>query len=165
MLIRNVKSFADLEKKKNLQSQLLQIAIENEEVLENRVKDYKNPNKPPPVPPQYKSTAEIQKDTTLQQREVVNNLLSINGVDATLALGVSQELSQLPNGVGNYLIFNKNFPVIKKRLEDIAKSAYGVDTFMNKIVYYFPFSYLSTHRPCSYNKCNTFSFPLYPWAS
>ena len=133
MLIRNVKSIADLEKKKDLQSKLLQIQIDNEELLENRVKNYQNPNKPPPVPPQYKTNAELQKDTTLQQKEVVNNLLSINGVDNFLALGVSQGLGQLPNGVGNYLIFNKNFPVIKKRLEDIHKSAYGIDTFMNKI--------------------------------
>lgn len=133
MLIRNVKSNADLEKKKDLQSKLLQIAIDNEELLENRVKDYKNPNKPPPVPPQYKTNAEMQKDTTLQQKEVINNLLSINGVDNFIALGVSQQLGQLPNGIANYLIFNKNFPVIKKRLEDISKSAYGVDTFMNKI--------------------------------
>ena len=133
MLIRNVKSFADLEKKKNLQSQLLQIAIENEATLESRVKDYKNPNKPPPLPPQYKTSAEIMMDSNLQQKEVVNNLLSINGVDNYLALGVSQALAQLPNGVGNYVIFNKNFPVIKKRLEDISKSAYGVDTFMDKI--------------------------------
>jgi hypothetical protein len=133
MLIRNVKSFADLEKKKDLQSKLLQIQIDNEELLENRVKNYQNPNKPPPVPPQYKTNAELQKDTTLQQKEVVNNLLSINGVDNFIALGVSQGLGQLPNGVGNYLIFNKNFPVIKKRLEDINKSAYGIDTFMNKI--------------------------------
>jgi hypothetical protein len=133
MLIRNVKSFADLERKRDYQSKLLQIAIENEEMLENRVSDYKNPNKPPPVPPQYKTNAEMQKDTTLQQREVVNNLLSITGVDNFIALGVSQQLGQLPNGVGNYLIFNKNFPVIKKRLEDISKSAYGIDTFMNKI--------------------------------
>jgi hypothetical protein len=72
-------------------------------------------------------------DSNLQQKEVVNNLLSINGVDNYLALGVSQALAQLPNGVGNYVIFNKNFPVIKKRLEDISKSAYGVDTFMDKI--------------------------------
>ena len=81
MLIRNVKSFSDLQKKRELQANLLQIAIENEEMLENRVKDYKNPNKPPPVPPQFKTTAEIQQDTNLQQKEVINNLLSISGVD------------------------------------------------------------------------------------
>ena len=133
MLIRNVKSFADLEKKKNLQAQILQVQIDNENVLEGRVKDYQNPNKPPPVPPQYKTNAELAQDTNLQQREVINNLLTISGVENFLALGVSQELSQLPNGVGNYLIFNKNFPVIKKRLEDINKSAYSVSSFMKII--------------------------------
>jgi hypothetical protein len=121
MLIRNVKSFADLERKKNLQAQLLQVQVDNESMLESRVKDYQNPNKPPPLPPQYKTNAELSQDTNFQQKEVIDNLLSISGVDNIMALGVSQELSQLPNGVGNFLIFNKNFPVIKKRIEDVSK--------------------------------------------
>ena len=133
MLIRNVKSFADLERKKNLQAQLLQVQVDNESMLESRVKDYQNPNKPPPLPPQYKTSAELAQDTNFQQKEVIDNLLSINGVDNIMALGVSQELSQLPNGVGNFLIFNKNFPVIKKRIEDVSKRNYNVSTLMNKI--------------------------------
>jgi hypothetical protein len=133
MLIRNVKSFADLEKKKTLQAQILQVAIDNESMLESRVKDYRNPNKPPPVPPQYKTNAELALDTNFQQKEVIDNLLSIKGVDNVLALSVSQNLAQLPNGVGNYLIFNKNFPIIRKRLEDLSKRSYGVDSFMEKI--------------------------------
>ena len=133
MLIRNVKSFADLEKKKTLQAQILQVAIDNESMLETRVKDYRNPNKPPPVPPQYKTNSELALDTNFQQKEVIDNLLSIKGVDNVLALSVSQNLAQLANGVGNYLIFNKNFPIIRKRLEDLSKRSYGVDTFMEKI--------------------------------
>jgi hypothetical protein len=133
MLIRNVKSFADLERKKNLQAQLLQVQVDNESMLESRVKDYQNPNKPPPLPPQYKTNAELSQDTNFQQKEVIDNLLSISGVDNIMALGVSQELSQLPNGVGNFLIFNKNFPVIKKRIEDVSKRNYNVSTLMNKI--------------------------------
>lgn len=133
MLIRNVKSFADLERKKNLQAQLLQVQIDNESLLESRVSDYQNPNKPPPLPPQYKTSAELAQDTNFQQKEVIDNLLSINGVDNIMALGVSQELAQLPNGVGNFLIFNKNFPVIRKRIEDISKRNYNVSTLMNKI--------------------------------
>lgn len=133
MLIRNVKSYADLEKKRNLQAQLLQVQVDNESMLESRVKDYQNPNKPPPVPPQYKTNAELALDTNFQQKEVIDNLLSIKGVDNILALGVSQGLSQLPNGVGNFLIFNKNFPIIKKRIEDLSKSSYSVQTFMEKI--------------------------------
>jgi hypothetical protein len=133
MLIRNVKSYADLEKKRNLQAQILQVQIDNESMLESRVKDYQNPNKPPPVPPQYKTNSELALDTNFQQKEVIDNLLTIKGVDNILALGVSQGLAQLPNGVGNYLIFNKNFPVIRKRLEDISKRSYSVQTFMEKI--------------------------------
>jgi hypothetical protein len=133
MLIRNVKSYADLEKKRNLQANILQVQIDNESMLESRVKDYQNPNKPPPVPPQYKTNSELAQDTNFQQKEVIDNLLTIKGVDNILALGVSQGLAQLPNGVGNYLIFNKNFPVIKKRLEDLSKSSYSVQTFMEKI--------------------------------
>jgi len=133
MLIRNVKSYADLEKKRNLQAQILQVQIDNESMLESRVKDYQNPNKPPPVPPQYKTNSELAQDTNFQQKEVIDNLLTIKGVDNILALGVSQGLAQLPNGVGNYLIFNKNFPVIRKRIEDLSKSSYSVQTFMEKI--------------------------------
>lgn len=133
MLIRNVKSYADLEKKKNLQAQILQVAIDNESMLETRVRDYQNPNKPPPVPPQYKTNSELAQDTNFQQKEVIDNLLTIKGVDNVLALGVSQELAQLPNGVGNFLAFNKNFPIIKKRLEDISKRSYSIPTFMEKI--------------------------------
>jgi hypothetical protein len=133
MLIRNVKSFADLERKRNLQAQLLQLQIDNESVLESRVKDFKNPNKPPPLPPQYKTNAEIQQDTQLQQKEVINNLTSISGVNNFDALSVSQQLAQLPDGVGNYLKFNKFFPVIRKRIEDINKSAYSPSAFMKII--------------------------------
>lgn len=131
MLIRNIKSKADLENKKNLQAQMLQIAIDNESMLESRVKDYKNPNKPPPIPPQYKTNAELQQDNQLQQKEVINNLTSIAGVDNILALNVSQELAKLKDGQGNFLKFNKFFPTIKKRIEEMSKYAYGVNTFIN----------------------------------
>ena len=50
MLIRNIKSNHDLETRKKLQAEILQMQIDNEALLEQRVGDYKNPNKPPPVP-------------------------------------------------------------------------------------------------------------------
>jgi hypothetical protein len=133
MLIRNVKSYADLENKKNLQAQMLQIAIDNESTLESRVKDFKNPNKPPPVPPQYKTNAELAQDTQLQQKELINNLTSIAGVNNFLALNVSQALGQLRDGTANFLKVNKNFPVIKKRLEELGKYALDTDYIVEKI--------------------------------
>ena len=133
MLIRNVKSYADLENKKNLQAQMLQIAIDNESTLESRVKDYKNPNKPPPIPPQYKTNAELAQDTQLQQKELINNLTSIAGVNNFLALNVSQAIGQLRDGTANFLKVNKNFPVIKKRLEELGKYALDTDYIVEKI--------------------------------
>lgn len=133
MLIRNVKSYADLENKKNLQAQMIQIAIDNESMMESRVKDYKNPNKPPPVPPQYKTNAEIAQDTQLQQKELINNLTSIAGINNFLALNVSQAVGQLRDGTTNFLKVNRNFPVIKKRLEELGKYALDTDYIVEKI--------------------------------
>lgn len=117
MLIRNLTSKHDLENQRKLQAELLQIQIDNEALLEQRVKDYKNPNKPPPVPPQYKTTAEIQRDSLTQQRESIENLRSI-GLDFAVASQVSQDLTKLPDGEANLVKLNKNFPFIK---EDVAK--------------------------------------------
>jgi hypothetical protein len=117
MLIRNVKSKHDLENRKKLQAELLQVQIDNEALSEQRVKDYKNPNKPPPVPPQYKSNSEMQKDGLIQQKEAIDNLRTLN-LDFAIASQVSQDLTKLPDGIGNLVKLNKNFPFIK---EDITK--------------------------------------------
>jgi hypothetical protein len=117
MLIRNVKSKHDLENRKKLQAELLQVQIDNEALQEQRVKDYKNPNKPPPVPPQYKSSSEMQKDGLIQQKEAIDNLRTLN-LDYALASQVSQDLTKLPDGIANLVKLNKNFPFIK---EDISK--------------------------------------------
>ena len=106
-----------MENAKKLQAELLQVQIDNEALLEQRVSDYKNPNKPPPVPPQYKTNNEIQKDGLIQQREAIDNLRSL-GLDFAIASQVSQDLTKLPDGVANLVKLNKNFPFIK---EDVSK--------------------------------------------
>ena len=117
MLIRNVTSKKDLANQKKLQAELLQIQIDNQNLLTQRISDYQNPNKPPPVPPQYKTSTEMQMDSLLQQRETIDNLREI-GLDFQQAAQVSQELAQLPDGDGNFIKFNRNAPFIKA---DIAK--------------------------------------------
>jgi len=120
MLIRNVKSKHDLENRKKLQAELLQVQIDNEALSEQRVKDYKNPNKPPPVPPQYKSNSDMQKDGLIQQKQAIDNLRTLN-LDFAVASQVSQDLTKLPDGIANLVKLNKNFPFIKgdivKRLD------------------------------------------------
>jgi hypothetical protein len=120
MLIRNVKSKHDLENRKKLQAELLQVQIDNEALSEQRVKDYKNPNKPPPVPPQYKSNSDMQKDSLIQQKQAIDNLRTLN-LNYAVASQVSQDLTKLPDGIANLVKLNKNFPFIKgdivKRLD------------------------------------------------
>ena len=117
MLIRNVKSRQDLENRKKIQAEVLQTQIENEALLEQRVSDYKNPNKPPPIPPQYMTISEILKDSLLQQREAIDNLRSIN-LDFAVASQVVQDLGKLRDGEANIIKLNKNFPFIKKDITE-----------------------------------------------
>lgn len=138
MLIRNVKSIHDMNNKKTLQAELLQLSIDNEKIKEQRVSDYKNPNKPPPVPPQYKTNAEIQADAMEQQKIVIDNLRSL-GLDFQLAAQISQDLkTSIAGGDGNFLKFNKNFPYFKEKIEKgfNAKNA-TVDEMIEKIKDYF----------------------------
>jgi hypothetical protein len=93
MLIRNIRSYRELDNAKKLQNEYLQLAIDNEKINEDRIADYKNPNKPPPVPPQYKTNAELQQDTIKVEREAIDNLLSL-GLDFPTASSVSQNLQQ-----------------------------------------------------------------------
>lgn len=127
-----------MNRKKILQAELLQMSIDNEKIKEQRVGDFKNPNKPPPVPPQYRTTAEIQADSMEQQKMVIDNLRSL-GIDFSLAVEVSQQLkTDIAGGDGNFLKFNKNFPYFKEKIEKTfnPKSSTSAE-LINKIKDYF----------------------------
>jgi len=137
MLIRNAKSFHDLNNKKVLQAELLQLAINNESIKEQRVSDYKNPNKPPPVPPQYKTTSEVQNDVMEQQKQTIDNLRSL-GLDYQVASQISQDMRSLKEGDGTYLKFNKFFPSFKSVIEkNVNIKSIGVDGIIEEIKRYF----------------------------
>ena len=70
MLIRNIKSFQELSNAKKLQAEYLQLMIDNEKVQEERMANYQNPNKPPPVPPQYreKKTEKFRKEKQTKRK-------------------------------------------------------------------------------------------------
>lgn len=113
MLIRNVKSKFDLDNARKIQQEMLNLQIENEKILEERVANYQNPNKAPPVPPQYKTSSEIQKDIFTLEREAMTNLTNL-GISSNDALTVTSSLKNRKDGVANLLKLNKNFPYIKK---------------------------------------------------
>ena len=74
MIIANVKSQQDLQGKRNTQAQMLEISASNEAELEKRVKDYKNPNKPLAVAPEYKTNAQLQSDRLAQEKQAIVNM-------------------------------------------------------------------------------------------
>ena len=117
MLIRNIKSFQELDNAKKLQAEYLQLMIDNEKVQEERMANYQNPNKPPPVPPQYKTASEIQRDVLGQEKTAIENLTSL-GIDFPTASSIAQNLQQKADGVANLIKLNRNFPFIKKDITE-----------------------------------------------
>jgi len=135
MQIANVKSNADLVGKKKLQGDLLELAVANEAEQERRVKDYKNPNKPVPVAPEYKSNAELQKDRLAQERQAIANMEDF-GFDYTKS---AELVSWLSSSLINRLVeFNANFRGIKKELgEKTNPKLLNVDYLKNYLENYF----------------------------
>lgn len=135
MLITNVKSNADLVGKKKLQADLLELSIANESELEKRVKDYKNPNKPIPIAPEYKTNAELQKDRLAQERQAIANMEEF-GFDYNKSADL---VAWLSSSLVNRLIeFNANFKGIKKELvEKTNPKLLTVDYLKNYLENYF----------------------------
>jgi hypothetical protein len=135
MLIGNLRSNADLVNKRELQAQLLQLEVQNEAELEKRIKDFKNPNKPIPVAPEYKTNAELQKDRLKQEQQAIVNMEEL-GFD----YGKSAELvAWLSSSIINKLIeFNANFKGIKKELVDTTNpKLLSLDFLKNYLEKYF----------------------------
>lgn len=115
MIISNIRSSNDLQDKRRLNDQLLELEIANEAELEKRVRDFKNPYKPAVVPPQFKSTAEMRKDKLEQERNAIKNMTEIgfdykNGAELVAWLSSSE--------VDRLVDFNANFKGIKKDLQE-----------------------------------------------
>jgi hypothetical protein len=117
MIITNIKSRNDLENKKKLQAEQLQLRIDNESSLENRIKNYQGQTKgiiSKEIPPIYKSATEIQKDALIQQKDAISNLKSI-GFDDIVSSQTVIDL-QRDNGLESLIKLNKNFPYIKEQI-------------------------------------------------
>jgi hypothetical protein len=135
MLIANLRSNSDLVNKRELQAQLLQLEVQNEAELEKRVKDFKNPNKPIPVAPEYKTNAELQKDRLKQERQAISNMEEL-GFDYNKS---AELVAWLSSSLINRLIeFNANFKGIKKELvETTNPKLLSLDFIKNYLEKYF----------------------------
>jgi len=117
MSIGCIRNTNDLQNKRKEYAEYLQLMIDNESIKEKRIKDYKNPNKPPAVPPQYKTVAEQNKDLQLQERQAIDNAKDL-GLDISEARSFVIQLEQKQDGIDNLVKLNKNFPAFKKLVSE-----------------------------------------------
>lgn len=115
MIISNIRDPTDLENKRRLQQQLIELEIANETELERRVRDYKDPNKALPVAPQTKSNAELRKDRIENERQAIKHMEDL-GFDYSRGAELVAWLSG--SEVDKLADFNANFKGIKKELSE-----------------------------------------------
>jgi hypothetical protein len=135
MLIANIRSYQDLQSKKNLQQQLLELEVANEAESEKRQKDYKNPNKPVPIAPEYKTNAQLQSDRLAQEKQAITNMTEL-GFDYNKS---AELVSWLSSSLINKLVeFNANFKGIKKELTETTNpKLINLDYLKNYLEKYF----------------------------
>jgi len=136
MLIRNFNSYNELETKRQLNNQLLEIEAQNEAENEKRLKDYQNPNKPLPVPPQYRTNAQIKADKLGQERTAIQNIEEL-GFPYSQAGEMVAWLSNNGN-IDRLIKFNASFKGIKKELTETTNpKLLNIDFLKNYLERYF----------------------------
>jgi hypothetical protein len=113
MIISNLRNPTDLENKRRLQQQLIELEIANEAELERRVKDFKDPNKPLAVAPQTRTNTELRKDRIENERQAIKNMEDL-GFDYSRGAELVAWLSS--SEVDKLADFNANYKGIKKEL-------------------------------------------------
>ena len=108
MLIRNFKSKQEEQSQRNLANELLQVEINNADIIGKRIAGYHDKNAPPAVPQQYKSDTEVRSDTIKQEKEAIDNLISL-GYDYSKASQIVIHLGSKRKLVD----FNASFPHLK----------------------------------------------------
>lgn len=112
MIIGNVRSHADLARKKQMQKDLLALEVSNEAELERRVKDFKNPYTPKAVPPKFKTRAELMRDVMELSKSLIDKFRDID-VPYEIARRAIQDFNNDPDSL---IRFNALFPAIRRKL-------------------------------------------------
>lgn len=112
MIIANVRSHADLARKKQLQKDLLEIEVSNEAELEKRVRDYKNPYIPKVVPPVRKTRAELLKEVMELTKSIIDKFRDMD-IPYDVAQGVVAEFNNEPDSL---IQINALFPAIRRKI-------------------------------------------------
>lgn len=115
MFVGNFKSYSDMEAKKKAQLDLLKVMAENEEEKERRVRDYRNPYIPTPVPPPYKTAGQRRAEGVEQEKIAYNNLTTLGDLSVSEILFVINAIRRSDETEG-IVKFNAFYPQIKTRL-------------------------------------------------
>ena len=74
MFVGNFRSYNDMEAKKKAQLDLLRVMAENEEEKERRLRDYRNPYIPTPVPQPFKTAGQRRAEGVEQEQIAITFL-------------------------------------------------------------------------------------------
>jgi hypothetical protein len=132
MLVRNAKNTAELEAKRLLALKLLEIESSNEEILNKKTSEYRNPYKAPDVPPQYKDQTEIAKDFLGNELRLIQ-LLTTFGFNNQIATTVVKNVSSSGDGNAKILKLLQSSGNLKRKFESYDKSLLSAEFVSNVI--------------------------------
>jgi hypothetical protein len=112
MLLRNFKSTQDELSKRSLADELLQVEINNNSILDERISKYQDKNAPPPVPPEYKSQNDILKDTIKLERDAIDGVMEIG-----FSYGDASQIVSKQKSNGRLVELVQGLPFIKSDLQ------------------------------------------------
>lgn len=133
MIVANIRSNADLQAKKDLQKQLLELEVANEAVREQRQKDSGNKEIEAKKLPEYKTSAEVLKDKVSLEKKALDSILELgfNYTDAGQLVNWISSQNRLAD-------FTTGFKGIKKDLtEEYDKSVLTPEFVKNYLDNYF----------------------------
>lgn len=150
MFVGNFRSYNDMEAKKKAQLDLLRVMAENEEEKERRLRDYRNPYIPTPVPPPFKTAGQRRAEGVEQEKLAITNLSTLGDLSTTEMLFVVNAIRRSDESEG-IVKFNAFFPQIKTRLLRSVNPAFLTGNYLaNWIVDYIRRS--DTINPLAYNQ-------------
>jgi hypothetical protein len=139
-----------MEAKKKAQLDLLRVMAENEEEKERRLRDYRNPYIPTPVPAPFKTAGQRRAEGVEQEQIAITNLSTLGDLSTTEMLFVVNAIRRSDESEG-IVKFNAFFPQIKNRLLRSVNPAFLTGNYLaNWIVDYIRRS--DTLNPLAYNQ-------------
>jgi hypothetical protein len=109
MSFANLLSSADLASRRSEAARLLQVAIDNEVYLEEKMKKFQDPRKIDEVPPVYQTYSELIANSIQQEQLAIKNLAELK-IPYDMGAQIAQFLNQTK---GQLVLFNASFPTIK----------------------------------------------------